>query len=84
MLNTSLLSNSTLKRPVCCRDSTAPAPFSKYSRLPSKVNLRTARMFLGRGLKRPEANDRVKLLRRRNPTSGLKSFPTFSTLALAP
>ena len=39
-------------------------------------------MFVGRGLKRPDANERVKSVRRRKPTSGLKAFPTFRNSAL--
>ncbi len=38
-------------------------------------------MFFGRGLKRADANDRVKSERRRNPTSGLNAFPTFRNSA---
>ena len=34
-------------------------------------------MSFGRGLKRADANERVKSVRRRKPTSGLKAFPTF-------
>ena len=38
-------------------------------------------MFVGRGLNRPDANERVKLVRRRKPTSGLKFWTTRVTPA---
>ena len=48
------------------------------------VNFRTALRRAGRGLKRSSPYLRRKSTRRRNPTSGLKFFPTSSTSALAP
>ena len=83
-LKRSLLLNSMLKRPVCWRDSRKPAPLSTYSRLASVRYLRTRRLLRGRGLKRADANERLKLSRRRNPTSGLKLSPTFRYSARAP